>query len=90
MAALLLLTSASAFAHAGHHHKYLGTVTSIHGDEVGIHTTDDKDVTFLVTKDTVFERGKRAEVTTGTRVSVEMALDGKTAAVVKVGATSSH
>jgi len=89
-AAFLFLVATAAFAHAGHHHHYLGTVTALHDDQVSIHTTDGKDVTFLVSKETVFERGKRSDVTTGTRVSVELALDGKTAAVVKVGATSPH
>jgi hypothetical protein len=89
-AAFLFLIAASAFAHAGHHHHYLGTVTAQHDNQISMQTTDGKDVTFAVSKDTVFERGKRADITTGTRLSVEMALDGKTAAVVKVGATSPH
>ena len=89
-AAILFLVAISAFAHAGHHHHYLGTVTSLHDDQISMQTTDGKDVTFAVSKDTVFERGKRADIVTGTRLSVEMALDGKTAAVVKIGATSPH
>lgn len=89
MAVVLLLAAATAFAHAGHHHKYLGTVTAIHETHVTIRTTDDKNVTFEVTKETAFKRGdaaaKRAEMTVGTRVAVEMALDGKSAMVVKMG-----
>jgi len=87
---LLLFVATAAFAHAGHHHKYLGTVTAVHGDEVSLHTTDGHDVTFTVTSATSFKRGdadaSRNDVTVGTRVSVEMTLDGKTASVVKVGA----
>ena len=92
IAVFLLLAATTAFAHAGHHHKYLGTVTSIHDDHVSIHTTDGKDVTFIVTKSTEFKRGdaeaKRDDLSTGMRVAVEMALDGKSAEVVKIGATS--
>ena len=43
---------------------------------------------FAVTGETKFENGKRSDLTAGRRVSVEMALDGKTAALVKLGATS--
>ena len=88
---LLLFVATAAFAHAGHHHKYLGTVTAVHGDEVSLHTTDGHDVTFTVTSATSFKRGdadaSRNDLTVGTRVSVEMALDGKTAMVVKIGTT---
>jgi hypothetical protein len=87
---LLLLAATTAFAHAGHHHKYLGTVTSIHDDEVAIHTTDGKDVIFIVTKETAFKRGDaeagRADMTAGTRVSVELATDGRSAVLVKLPA----
>jgi hypothetical protein len=87
-AALILLASVTAFAHAGHHHKYLGTVTSIDGDRVAIRTTDEKDVTFVVTAETAYKRGdsdaKRADLGVGVRVAVEMATDGRTAAVVKL------
>src|ERR1043166_94200 len=86
------LVATAAFAHAGHHHKYLGTVTAIHDSEVTIHTTDGKDVNFAVTKESDFKRGdaeaKRADMTNGTRVSVELGNDGKTAVLVKLGATS--
>ena len=89
---VLLLAATTAFAHAGHHHKYLGTVTALHGDDVSLHTTDGHDVTFTITSATSFKRGdadaSRNDVTVGTRLSVEMALDGRTASVVKVGATS--
>jgi len=85
---LLLLAATTAFAHAGHVHKYLGTITSINGDEVVIHTTDAKDVTFVVTKATAFKRGEkdapRADMAAGMRVSVQLATDGKSALVVKM------
>ena len=88
-ALFIFLVAATAFAHAGHLHKYLGTITAIHDDQVVIHTTDGKDVTFVVTKETAFKRGdadaKRADMTNGMRVSVELALDGKSATVVKLG-----
>ena len=88
---LLLFVATAAFAHAGHHHKYLGTVTAVHGDDVSIHTTEGHDVTFAVNSATSFKRGdadaSRNDLTVGTRVSVEMALDGKTAMVVKIGTT---
>ena len=89
LALLLLLAATAAFAHAGHHHKYLGTVTSMHDDQVTIHTTDGHDVTFAIVKTTEFKRddadAKRSDMTVGIRVAVEMQLDGKSARVVKIG-----
>lgn len=88
--ALLLVLATAAFAHAGHHHKYLGTITAVHDDAVTIRTTDGHDVSFALATTTSIKRGDadatRAELTSGTRVSVELGNDGKTAVVVKLGA----
>ena len=51
----LLLVAAAAFAHAGHMHTYMGTVTMLHGDNAFmIKTTDGKDVTIETSPKTEF------------------------------------
>jgi hypothetical protein len=91
MAVALFLIAASAFAHAGHMHTYMGTVTMLHGDDAFmIKTTDGKDVTIETSPKTEFttsdgHAAKKGDVTVGTRVVVKMEMDGKTAASVKIG-----
>ena len=91
MTLTLFLIAASAFAHAGHMHTYMGTVTMLHGDNAFmIKTTDGKDVTVETSPKTEFTTGeghaaKKSDVTVGARVVVKMEIDGKTAASVKIG-----
>jgi hypothetical protein len=91
MTLILFLVASSAFAHAGHMHTYMGTVTMLHGDNAFmIKTTDGKDVTIETSPKTEYTTGdghaaKKSDVTVGTRVVVKMEMDGKTAASVKVG-----
>ena len=90
MTLILFLIAASAFAHAGHRHTYMGTVTMLHGDNAFmIKTTDGKDVTVETSPKTEFTTGqghaaKKSDVTVGARVVVKMEIDGKTAASVKI------
>jgi hypothetical protein len=89
--AVVALIATSAFAHAGHAHTYMGTVTMLHGEDAFmIKTTDGKDVTITTTPNTRFLRadnqaGDRSEIVVGSRVVVKMTKDGKTADSVKIG-----
>lgn len=89
---LFLFTSTIVFAHAGEEHTVLGTVTNINADgSFVIKMTNGKDRTMLVSKTTTYthtdgHKGQRAELAAGTRVSVKIAKDGKTALNVKFAA----
>ena len=89
---VLLLAVTSAFAHAGHIHTYMGSVTMLHSDtEFMMKTTDGKDVTIRTTPKTSWlhsddHAAKKSELTVGSRVVVRMNTDGKTAASVKMSA----
>ena len=81
----LLLLAATAFAHAGHAHTYMGTVTMLHDDgSFMIKTTDGKDVTILTSPATTWDPA-RSDLAVGKRVVVKMTPDGKTASSVKMG-----
>jgi hypothetical protein len=90
-ALLLILLAATAFAHAGHVHTYMGTVTMLHDDQrFMMKTTDGKDLTIQTAASTTYAHADgsaatRAELAEGVRVVVKMALDGKTASSVKMG-----
>ena len=87
----VLLFAAAAFGHAGHVHTYMGTVTMLHDNRsFMMKTTDGKDITVETTPTTTYAHvdgtpATRADLATGVRVVVKMAVDGKTAASVKVG-----
>ncbi len=87
----VLLGTASAFAHAGHVHTYMGSVTMLHSDtQFMMKTTDGKDVTVDTTPTTTWlhadgHPANKSELAVGSRVVVKMNIDGKTAASVKVG-----
>lgn len=87
---LLLLAVSSAFAHAGHEHVYMGTVSMLHGDAAFmITTTDGKSVTVQTSAATTYSdadghAAKRADIAVGKRVVVKMMTDGKTASSVKL------
>lgn len=86
----LALLSSLAFAHAGHQHHFLGTVKSLAANDLVVTATDGADRTFVLTDTTTLQRGSeaasRTDLTAGTRVSVEVANDGKTAVTIKLGA----
>jgi hypothetical protein len=72
-AVLTSVSGARVFAHQGHEHKVMGTVTMAAADHVMLKDTSGKDVTVKVTKDTKI-RAKPAlkveEIKVGTRVVV--------------------
>jgi uncharacterized GH25 family protein len=88
----LLLAAASAFAHAGHIHTYMGSVTMLHGDNAFMmKTTDGKDLTIQTSPKTIWKNAaghaaKVSDLAVGTRVVVKMNVDGKTAASVQMSA----
>ena len=86
----LFFVAVSAFAHAGHMHTYMGTVTMLHGNGVFMMTTPEgRDVTVQTTSSTTYtdaddHPAKVTDIAVGTKVVVKMNVDGKTAASVKV------
>jgi hypothetical protein len=88
----LILATAGAFAHAGHIHIYMGSVTMLHGDGAFMmKTTDGKDLTIQTSAKTTWlhadnHAAKRTELAVGQRVVVKMMIDGKTADSVKMSA----
>jgi len=87
----LLLAVTTAFAHAGHIHTYMGSVTMLHGDSFMIKTSDGKDLTIGTSPKTTWlhsdnHAAKQSELAVGQRVVVKMMADGKTAANVKMSA----
>src|SRR5262245_24460575 len=61
------------FAHEGHEHKIMGTVTMVAADHVMLKDKDGKDVTVQVTKDTKVKAKpamKVEEIQAGTRVVI--------------------
>ena len=88
----LLLIVTSAFAHAGHIHTYMGSVTMLHGDKAFMmKTTDGKDLTIQTSPKTKWlhsgsHAAKSSELAVGQRVVVKMMIDGKTAASVTMSA----
>jgi hypothetical protein len=83
-----LAIAATAFAHGGHKHQFLGTVKGVQGDQLVVTTTDDKDVTFTLTGATTYTKGAspatKADLKAGVRVSVHVENDGTTATAVKI------
>jgi hypothetical protein len=92
MSLFVLLTVTSAFAHAGHAHTYMGTVTMLHNDtQFMMKTAEGKDVTINTIASTSWlhadgQPAKESDLAVGTRVVVKMTADGKTAASVKMSA----
>lgn len=85
---LALIVSATAFAHGGHKHSYLGTVKALHENHLVVATTADAEVTFTLTEKTKYSKGtspaSKADLKEGVRVSVYVENDGKTATTVKI------
>jgi hypothetical protein len=88
----LLLAATSAFAHAGHIHTYMGSVTILHDDNTfTMKTTDGKNLTIQISPKTKWlhsdaHAAKSSELAVGQRVVVKMMADGKTADTVKMNA----
>ena len=70
-----LLAPAMAWAHEGHMHNALGTVSSIDLPHVNIKTTAGKTLMIMLDKDTTFTRGKEkldaSALKVGERISVD-------------------
>jgi hypothetical protein len=71
---LALAAPAATFAHPGHEHKLMGTITAVDGNRVSMKTTEGKDAVFTVTPLTTFKRGKDkgalADMKVGLRIVV--------------------
>lgn len=87
---LLAALTTPIFAHAGHAHSYMGTVTMLHGDHAFmIKTVDGKELTIQTSPATTWADAaghavKPDALAVGERVVVKMNVDGKTAASVKM------
>ena len=79
MAGLALMAAlavpAAGWAHTGHVHKTMGTVSAVRGNQVEIKTTDGKTVTIVLRENTTVTRGTAkltaAAIRAGERVSVD-------------------
>ena len=89
---LMLLLATSAFAHQGHVHSYMGTVTMLHDDgSFMMNTADGKTMTVKTSATTTYVRADdraatRNDLAVSMRVVVKMMTDGQTAASVKMSA----
>src|SRR5262245_20302414 len=87
---LLAVVAFNAFAHAGEVHKYMGTVAALHADgSFMLKKTDGQTIHVAVAKTTAYRHAdgsvaKQSELTSGKRVVVTIAKDGKTASEVKI------
>lgn len=72
---LVLAGGVPAFAHEGHEHKVMGTVTMVAADHVMFDDTDKKSVTVYLKPDTKVVHGRMAmkvtDIKTGMRIVVE-------------------
>lgn len=88
----LAIAATPLFAHAGHMHTYMGTVTAVRADHsFTIETTEGKSVAVATSANTAWahqdgSQGNAAELAAGCRVVVKMSMDGKTAASVRIAA----
>ena len=89
-AVLFTLLTATLYGHAGEVHTYLGTIKALDGNQMMIVTKDGKEMPVTLTSETKYWQGttpaKRADLSVGARVSVELGTDGKSATSVKIGA----
>ncbi|MEO8218316.1 MAG: hypothetical protein ABI718_14645 [Acidobacteriota bacterium] len=93
ISAFLLLAATSLFAHAGHEHTYMGTVTVINNNtEFVLTTAEEQELTVQTTAETKWRRADghaaaQSELVVGARVVVKMGKDGKSAAEIKIGSS---
>ena len=89
---LAIISGSVVVAHEGHDHKVMGTITMAAADHVMLKTTEGKDVTIRVTKDTKVIKDKQAmraqDINVGTRVVITAisAKDQMRAKEIQVGA----
>jgi hypothetical protein len=90
--ALALALPVVAYAHEGHVHNALGTITSVQGGQVVLTTRDGKALTVLLNRKTTVTRGKdkldASALKVGERVSVDYLEENKVmmAQTIKLGA----
>lgn len=91
--ALFATGSAAAFAHDGHAHKIVGTLTMVAADYVMVRTRAGKEVTVRIAEKTKVTQGRQAlkieALKAGTRVVITAsgAKEPYTATVIQAGAT---
>jgi hypothetical protein len=91
---LAFATGAPLFAHEGHPHKMMGTVTMAAADHLMMKTTDGKDATVQITAETKILKGKKAmtveDLKAGVRVVVTaiMVKDVMKAKTIEIGAAA--
>lgn len=91
LSVLALGSSTRLFAHEGHDHKVMGTVTMAMADHLMLKDKDGKDVTIQITKDTKIKARqsmKVEDIKAGTRVVVTVVTEQEkmTAKEIQVGA----
>jgi hypothetical protein len=90
---VLLALPIAGWAHGGHTHKVIGTVTSVQDNHVEVKTTDGKTVMVMLGEKTTITRGKtkldRTALMPGERVSIDATQekDMMMARSVKLGTT---
>lgn len=88
VAILALAVAAVAAAHSEHKHPVTGTVKMLHENHLAINTSENKHLTVHLTDKTVLTKGTRADLKAGTRVTVVLQDDGKTATSVEIAAAA--
>ena len=79
LAALAMVVSTGvAFAHPGHEHKVMGTVTMAGADHVMLKDKDGKDATVVISKDTKFIRAKKAMKAADMKVGMRIVITAVT------------
>ena len=53
-----LAFSSVVFAHAGHPHRFMGTVSAVQDEQIEVKLTDGKIVTFVLDEKTIYRQGK--------------------------------
>lgn len=85
---IALLASFVALAHGGPG-NLLGTVKEVHEEHIVVTSKDGHEVTVSLTEKTRYEKAGKAatrqDVGVGSRVSVKLEKDGKTAETVRIG-----
>ncbi len=80
----------TAFAHGGKSHQLLGTVKELHENRLVVTATDGHQAAVALAKTTKYEKdmkpATRAALVVGSRVSIQLTEDDKTAVKVKIGA----
>jgi hypothetical protein len=95
VAGLLVVSAGAAWAHDGHAHKIMGTVTTREAKRIKVKTPGGEVLSIAITDQTTVTRNKRkvgiAEVQTGRRVVVDIGNgdDPLIAREIQVGATRS-